>query len=73
MTYSHRPTDLPGSDPATDRTVFRDGSQVARVYQYEQGGHQGDWGWFGQWIGPGNSGIEETLDAALQAVKAHCR
>ncbi len=69
MTYTHRPTGLEGTNPETDRSVYCDGECIARIYQFRHGPMEGQWGWFGLWGSNDNTGIVDTLEAALQAVK----
>ena len=69
MAYTHKPTNLPGSDPASDRCAYHDGKIIGRVIQIDQGSRQGRWSWAGRWMGPGNGGVVETLDQALGDLK----
>ncbi len=71
MPYTHRPTDLQGVNPGTDRTIFYEGNPIARVYQFTAGPQQGEWGWFGYWAGERNSGVADTRAEALQAIKGN--
>ena len=54
----------------TDRQVKRNGKAVARIYQYDSGPQKGRWGWFGQWTGENNTGICDSMQEALEAVRA---
>jgi hypothetical protein len=70
MSYTHKPTDLPNVDPTKDRSICFNGNIIARTYQNDYGQMKGTWAWFGQWAATGVSGVDDTLEEALGAVKA---
>ncbi len=69
MNFIHRATKLQGINPEKDRCIYADGERIARVYEFEAGPQQGQWGWFGQWDSGGNVGTVDTLEEALYTVK----
>ena len=82
-TYAHRPTWPERAE--IDRVVIYDGEVIGRAMQHQAGPQQGLWQWSGCWPGMGakvtspgtrfvagvaaNSGLCETLDEALDAIK----
>lgn len=66
---THRPTRLPGADPATDREVLCNGRTIARVLLTEQGEKAGTWSWNAMWVSDDNRGDAPSLDEALAEVK----
>ncbi len=66
----HRPTSLPGADPAKDRSVMCDGRLVGRVFEIDGGQQEGLWRWSCMWIASDTSGTAESLEAGLAEIKA---
>ena len=52
-----------------DRSIYRDGVRVGRVYVERYGPQQGIFQWFGMWAGNDNSGRRGTLEEALEAIR----
>ena len=69
--WTHKPTwpDSLGHTIIEDRSVYRDGVRVGRVYVERYGPLVGVYQWFGQWAGTNNSGRCETLREALEAIR----
>jgi len=68
--FTHRPTSLPGAEPARDRAVLCDGIRIGRVFEIDIGPRAGQWRWASYWIGHDNAGVAHGLDLALEAVEA---
>jgi len=71
MSFTHRPTRLPGADPDADRTVLLDGRPIGRVFQVESGHPDaGRWSWSCLWVGSDTRGIADTLEQGLGEIKS---
>ena len=65
--WTHRQTWIDG-DP-TQRTVKKGDLVAGYLAKLHHGPNRGSWQWYGAWAVEGNSGIEPTRDAALQAIR----
>ena len=66
MKWTHRPT---GLGIEADRQVLVDGEPAGRTYRLATGPQANRWQWFGHWDGQ-NTGIADSLEAALAAIRA---
>ena len=67
--FAHRPTNISGVDPKTDRVVFMSGKEVGRVYYKFPLNGFGPWRW-ASWVHPNPHGHADTMSDALECVKA---
>lgn len=65
--WTHRQAGF--SEDPNDRQVLADGKPAGRIYRRDHGPQAGRWQWFGGWSGPGNSGLADSLDEALAALR----
>lgn len=59
----------PGHTIVEDRSVYRDGVRVGRIYKERYGPLKDVYQWFGSWVGHNNSGRCDTLDEALSEIR----